>query len=44
MTLGFQEQNFDFHYEIVVIKQLTEEQILGITIDNKVKFKSRIIS
>ena len=39
MTLGFQDQNFDFHYKNVVIKNSAEEKILGITIDNKLNFK-----
>ena len=30
MTLGFQDQNFEFHYENLVIKNSTEETILGI--------------
>ena len=42
MTLGFQDQNFDFHYQIVFIRNLAEEKILGITIDNKLNFKSHI--
>ena len=42
MTLGFQDQNFDFHYQIVFIRNLAEEKILGITIDNKLNFKSDI--
>ena len=35
-------ENFNFHYENVVIKHSAEEKILGITIDNKLNFKSRI--
>ena len=27
MTLGFQVQNFDFHYETIVIKSSAEEKI-----------------
>ena len=30
MTLGFQDQNFDFHYKELLIKNSTEEKILGI--------------
>ena len=29
MTLDFQDQNFDFHYENVVNKNSAEERILG---------------
>ena len=36
--------NFDFHYKNVVIKNSAEEKILGITIDNKLNFKSHIIN
>ena len=42
MALGFQDQNFDFHYQIVFIRNLAEEKIFGITIDNKLNFKSHI--
>ena len=35
-------QNFDFHYKNVVIRNSAEEKILGITIDNKLNFKSHI--
>ena len=43
MTVGFQDRNFDFLYENVVIRNSAEEKILGITIDNKLNFKSHII-
>ena len=42
MTLGFQDQNFDFHYKNVVIRNSAKEKILGITIGNKLNFKSHI--
>ena len=32
MTLGFQDQNFDFHYKNVFIRNSAEEKILGTTI------------
>ena len=44
MTLDFQVQNFDVHYENVIIKNSAEEKILGTTIENKLKFKSHIIN
>ena len=44
VTLDFQDQNFDFHYESVIIKNLAEEKIYGITIDIKLNFKSHIIN
>ena len=44
MILGFQNQKFDFHYKNVFIKNSAEEKILGITIDNKLNFKSHIIN
>ena len=44
MTLGFEDQNFDFHYENVVIRNSAQEKILEITIDNKLNFKFHIIS
>ena len=44
MTLGFQDQNFDFHYKNVVIKNSAEEKILGITIDNKLNYKAHTIN
>ena len=42
--LDFQDQNFDFHYKNVVIRISTDEKILGITIDNKLNFKSHVIN
>ena len=42
MTLGFQDQNFGFHYKNVVIRISAEEKILGITIVNKLNFKSHL--
>ena len=42
--LGFQDQNFDFHYKNVVIRNSAEEKILGITIYSKLCFKSRIVN
>ena len=44
MALGFQDQNFDFHYKNVVIRHSAKEKILGITIHNKLDFKSHIIN
>ena len=44
MTLDFQVQNFDVHYEHVVIKNSAEEKILGTTIEKKLNFKSHIIN
>ena len=44
MTLGFQDQNFDFHYKNLVIRNSTEEKILGITMDNKLNSRSHYIS
>ena len=44
MTPGFQDQNFEFHYENVVIENSTKEKILGISIDNKLCSKSHIIN
>ena len=44
MTLDFHVQNFDVHYENVIIKNSAEEKILGTTIDNKLNFKSHIIN
>ena len=44
MTLDFQDHNFDFHYKNVVIRNSAEEKILGITIGNKLNFKSHIIN
>ena len=35
IILGFQDQNFDFHYENAVIGNSAEEKIFRITIDNK---------
>ena len=42
MTLGFQDQNFDFHFKNAVNRDSAEEKILGITRDNKLNFKSHI--
>ena len=44
MKLVFQDQNFDFHYENVVIRNSAEEKILEITMKNKLNFKSHIIN
>ena len=45
MTLGFQDQNFDFYYKNVLIRNSTGEKVLGITIDYKLNLdlKSHII-
>ena len=42
MALGFQDQNF--HYKNVVIRNSTEENVPGITIDNKLNVISHIIN
>ena len=39
---SFQKQNLDFHFKNVAIRKSAEERILGITIDNKLNFKSLI--
>ena len=44
LTLGFQDQIFDFYYKNVIIRNSAEKKILRITIDNKLSFKSRIIN
>ena len=44
MTLGLQDKNFNFHYENIVMRSSAEEKILGITIKNKLNFKSHIIN
>ena len=44
MKLGFQDQNFDFHYENVVIEILSEEKLFGITREHKLNFKCHIIN
>ena len=41
-TLGFQDRNFEFNYENVVIKNSAEVKTLGITASNKLNFKSHI--
>ena len=38
MTIGFHDQNFDFHYETIVTQNSAEEKILGTTADNKLNF------
>ena len=44
MRLDFQDQNFDFHYENIVIRNSAEEKILWITINNKLNLNSHIIN
>ena len=44
MTLGFQDQNFDFHYKNLFFRNSAEEKMLAITIDNQLNFKSHIIN
>ena len=44
MTLCFQDQNFNFHYKNVVVKNSAEEKILEITTDNKLNFICQIIN
>ena len=40
LTLGFQDPQPNFSYGNITIKNVSEEKILGITIDNKLTFKS----
>ena len=42
LTLGFQDAQPNFSYDNITIKNLSEEKILGITIDNKLSFKSHL--
>ena len=44
LTLGFQDQIFDFYYKNIIIRNSAEKKILRITIDHKLNFKSRIIN
>ena len=41
-TLGFQDTQPNFSYDNITIKNVSEEKILGITIDNKLTFKSHL--
>ena len=41
LTLGFQDTQLNFSYDNITIKNVSEEKILGITIDNKLTFKSQ---
>ena len=40
LILGFQDAQPNFSYNKITIKNVSEEKILGITIDNKLTFKS----
>ena len=40
LTLGFQDAQPNFSYNNIIIKNVSEEKILGITIDNKLTLKS----
>ena len=40
LTLGFQDPQSNFSYGNITIKNISEEKILGITIDNKLTFKN----
>ena len=40
LTLGFQNAQSNLSYDNITIQNLSEEKILGITIDNKLIFKS----
>ena len=42
LTLGFQYAQPNFSYDNITIKNLSEEKILSITIDNKLTFKSHL--
>ena len=42
LTLGFQDAQPNFSYDNITIKNVSEEKILGITIDNKLTFKSHL--
>ena len=44
MKLGFQDQNFDFHYENIVIENSSEEKLFGITREDKLNFECYIIN
>ena len=44
MKLGFQDQNFDFHYENIVIENSSEEKLFGITKEDKLNFECYIIN
>ena len=44
MKLGFQDQNFDFHYEDVVIENSSEEKLFGIAREDKLNFECYIIN
>ena len=41
--LGFQDAQPNFSYNNLTIKNVSEEKILSITIDNKLTFKSHFI-
>ena len=42
LTLGFQDAQPNFSYDNITIKNVSEEKILGITIDNKLTFKNHL--
>ena len=42
LTLGLEDAQPSFSYDNIIIKNVSEEKILGITIDNKVTFKSHL--
>ena len=42
LTLGFQETQLNFSYDNITIKNVSEEKIPDITIDNKLTFKSHL--
>ena len=44
MKLGFQDQNFDLHYENIVIENSSEEKLFGITREDKLNFECYIIN
>ena len=42
LTLVFQDAQHNFSYDNITIKNVSEEKILGITIDNRLKYKSHL--
>ena len=42
LTLGFQDAQSSFSYDNITVKNVSEEKMLGITIDHKPTFKSHL--
>ena len=42
LTPGFHDAQLNFSYDNIIIKNVSEEKILGITIENKLTFKSHL--